>query len=248
MKIRALAFLLLIFFCCCHKTKKNSNGNNSNTFTYTTTYDSVITTYANTSKLFTFQVNVLTGSITDSPLTYSIGGVPTGVTVNPATVEVTALLGGNYNIVVGNVPVGDYKLTFVSSTAKGVSKNYNLKLRVIGLPDYALKLEGTYPGSYDFCIPENMFYNHTSVVSSVSGTPYQIKISNVKSMGAGVYVTANVSTVVTVPFQTVGAYKIWGTGTFTHDNPPYDTGYQMTIYDTMVNGVDTQHCTMHVQH
>ena len=93
MKIRYLAWLIPLFLLCCKKSN-NNNTNKSAGFTFTTTYDSVITSYANDSFVFSFNVNVLTGSITGNPVTYSISGLPANVTVTPDSILVQDLLSG----------------------------------------------------------------------------------------------------------------------------------------------------------
>jgi len=57
------------------------------------------------------------------------------------------------------------------------------------------------------------------------------------------------STNITIPVQTVDGYTIWGSGTYAPDGrPAYSGDYIMTINDTMVNGLDSQICVMHIQH
>src|ERR1700733_7372804 len=106
MKLRYLAWLLPLFFCCCHKGGNNSNKNNLG-FTFTTTYDSVITSYVNNSFTLSFNVDVLTGSITGNPITYSITGLPADVIVTPTSLSVEGQLGGTFKFNFGSTSVSN---------------------------------------------------------------------------------------------------------------------------------------------
>jgi hypothetical protein len=247
MKKYLLAWLLPLLFCCCHKDKNNSSNNNGNSFTYSTTYDTVISSYANRTLSFSYSVNVLTGSITTNPLTYSISGLPANVTVAPGSQTVSALLGGMFTFTIGAIAPGNYTVNFISKPTGMSALSHPLTLKIVALPDYADKLAGTYGYSYDYCRPADTLYNYTSVVTKVADTPYKITISNVRNLGASFVVTAVLSSVVKIPVQTVNGYTIWGTGNYSHDNTPFDTSYMMVINDTMVNALDTQACTMHIQ-
>lgn len=246
MKIRCIAWLLPVLFCCCHK---NDNSNKKLPgFTFTTTYDSVITTYPNKTYDFSFSVNVLTGSITGNPVTYSVGSLPTGVTDSPGSIVVNGSLGGLFKFTIGDVTPGSYTMNLASScTATGL-KSHNLILKVLALPDYSILLSGTYPNSHDYCTPSNILYTFSAVVSKLSGTASSINISNLRIYDTTLTVTASLSNVVTIPKQTFGGYTIWGSGTYTHDNPPYDTLYMLTLYDTTAHGSDTEACLIHIQH
>ncbi len=244
MKIRYTAFIFLILFCCCHK----SNNNKPVAFSFSTTYDSVITTYANTSFLYSVSLNVLTGSITGNQVTYSVSGLPTGVTDSPASFITSNLLGGGFNFKVGNVAPGSYQLDLESNcTATGI-KHHNVILKILPLPDYSTTLAGTYPGSHNYCQPADTLYSFLSVVDTISGTPYTITISNVKVYDTTLMITALLSGGITIPLQRIGSYTTWGAGTYTHDNAPYNILYALAIYDTIVNGLDTQTCLIHIQH
>jgi hypothetical protein len=246
MKSRCVAWLLLIFLCCCNKNQPAPAGNNA--FTFTTTYDSIINCTADSSYILYFNINVLSGSIDSNPVTYTISGLPANVTVFPTTQTVSLVKGGIFDFAIGNIPAGRDTASLVISSSVYGPQYHLLILNVLALTDYAPKLAGTYPGSYDYCTPADSLYNYTSIVNKVADTPYEIKITNIKNLGLGFIVTAWLSTKVTIPFQSVGSYQIWGSGTFTHDNPPYDTLYQMAIFDTLVSGTDTEHCIIHLQH
>jgi hypothetical protein len=124
----------------------------------------------------------------------------------------------------------------------------NIYLNVAPYPDYSSKLAGTYPGSYDLCAPADTI-NYYSTTVAATDTNYKITISNVKNMGPGFVIRALLSTIITIPVQTVDGYTIWGSGTYAPDGrPAYSGDYIMTINDTMVNGLDSQICVMHIQH
>lgn len=239
-----MVWLLPLLFCCCHK---NDGNKKAIAFTFSTTYDSVITSYPNKHYEFSFSINVLTGSITNNAISYTISGLPANVTVSPAAQAVSGTLGGLFDIAIGDVAAGSYKLKLVSNSAAGI-QNHNLTLVVLPAVDYAAKLAGFYPGSFDYCTPADTIYHYTSVVSFTTGIPGKVSISNVRIFDTSFTIAATLSNIVSVAPQVIGSYVIWGTGTFTHDNAPYDTLYQMTVYDTIAHGVDTQLCTMHVQH
>ena len=247
MKIRYLAWLIPLFLLCCKKSN-NNNTNKSAGFTFTTTYDSVITSYANDSFVFSFNVNVLTGSITGNPVTYSISGLPANVTVTPDSILVQDLLSGIFKFNFGNIQAGNDTVNFtISSAVYGIQK-HKLILNILPPTDYSSLLAGTYPGAYNYCTPIDSIYHFSSVVSAVTGTPYTITISNVMVYDTSFTVTASLSNIVTVHFQTIGAYTIWGSGNYTHDNPPNSALYQITMYDTVVHGLDTEACLIHIAH
>jgi hypothetical protein len=249
MRFRYLAWLLPLLFCCCNK-KDSGTTKKYEDFTFSTSYDSVLTYYTysgNNTHIFTFNVAVLTGDIGDNPITFSVTNLPANVTVTPSSQVVTHLLGGVFTFAFGSVPVGvDTANLIISSTATG-TQTHKLIIKVQAPPDYATLLAGTYAGSYDFCQPDS-FFNYSSVVSTIPDTPYKIKITNVKNLGTGFIVRANVSNVVTIPLQSYMGYTIWGSGTFSHDNPPNTSLYQMAINDTLVHGTDTNYCTIHIAH
>jgi len=246
MKPRHLTWLLPLLLCCCNKNQPAPVGNS--TFTFISTYDSIINCAPNSTFTLAFNTTVLSGSVDSNPVTYTISGLPANVTVFPTTQTVGLVKGGLFIFSVGNAPPGRDTASFVIGSAATGLQNHMLLINVLSLPDYASKLAGTYPHSYDYCEPVDSLYNYTSIVSKVVDTPYEIKISNVKDLGLGFTVTAWLSTRVTIPYQWVGSYQIWGSGTFTHDNPPYDSLYQMAINDTLVIGADTERCTIHIQH
>lgn len=246
MKSRYIVWLLSLFLCCCNKNPSAPAVNTA--FSFTSTYDSILNCAPNSSYILDFNTEVLSGSVDSNPVTYTISGLPANVTVFPNTQSVALVKGGIFLFTFGNVPVGRDTASIVISSAATGPQYHMLLINILGLPDYASKLAGTYPGSYDYCIPADSLYNYTSIVNKVTDTPYEIKITNVKNLGLGFTVTAWLSTRVTIPFQSVGGYQIWGSGTFTHDNPPNENLYQMAINDTLVYGTDTERCTIHIQH
>ncbi len=245
-KLRFLVLVLLFFYCCCTKTQPVAVD--PTPFTFTTTYDSFITCTANSTKILFFNVNVLSGSIDTSPITYSITNLPANTTVIPATQTVTLLQSGTFQFNIGDVPAGvDTVNLRISSAARGI-ENHMILLKVGTPADYTKKLAGTYPGSYDYCTPADSLYPYTCITYTLPDTPHILKIRNIKNLGLNFVVTANISSSITIPYQTIGSYKIWGAGTYTHDTPPHDTAYQMIIYDTLVRGLDTERCIVHLQH
>ncbi len=248
MKIRLLTGLLLLLFCCCHKSTNNNHNNNNGTFSYSTTYDTLISTYANRSISFSFGVNVLTGDINANPVSYAISSLPANVSVTPASMSVTSFLGGLFTFVIGNVPAGSYPIKFTSNTTATGSLSHNLTLTILPDPDYSTKLAGTYPHAHNYSTPKDTLYNFSCIVSTVTGTPYTIKINNLSIYDTTISLTASLSSTITIPLQTTGTYTTWGRGTYSHDNAPYDTLYMLTIYDTTVHGTDTGVNLIHIQH
>ncbi len=247
MKCGHLIWVVLLFFCCCNKSQPTPI-NQYEDFSFTTQYDSVISCYPNSLYNIIFNIQVLGGSIDSNVITYTISGLPVGITSTPASQTVGHVMGGAFNLTIGNIAVGTYTANFFISSAVNGTETHHLIIHILPPADNSPKLVGTYHTSYDYCNPSGNFYNYTSVVSTVADTPYEIKITNIKNLGPGFVVRAWVSNVVTIPQQTIGGYTIWGTGTFTHDNPPFDTLYQMTIMDTIVTGTDVEHCIIHIQH
>ncbi len=218
-------------------------------FGYSVTFDSTISIYANSNFNFPFFINVDSGDINSNPLTANITSLPAFTTCSPSTLVVTELLGGVLKIKVGNLAVGTYKMQLVINSTKLGAKSRNLYLKINPLPDYSSLLARTYTGCYDFCTPINSLTYYTSVVEKIVDTPYKISISNIKKLGSSFVVRAWLSNIVTIPRQTIGPYTIWGSGTFSKDGrAAFDSLYTMTINDTLVNGVDTEYCTVHVQH
>jgi hypothetical protein len=249
MKIRILAYITLLLFCCCNQTSTPVTPIPNFNFTYTPVYDSIITMSANSTYNFDFSINVLTGNINNNRLGCVITGLPASVSVFPATLVVGEVMGGVFTITTGNVPVGTDTLIFSRNcTALGTQKG-KLILKIVPPIDYAPRLAGTYDSSYDFCSPST--YRYSAVVTTVPGTPYQLKIGNIKNLGPAFAVTAIVSQVITIPFQTIPGlpgYSIWGSGTYTLISNPLTTSYyEMNINDTLVSGIDTTPCIMHIQ-
>lgn len=245
--------VLLAFLCCCNKN--NSSNNNvvnppaTTGFGYYLSYDPVISIYANSNFNFPFFIIVDSGDISTNPLTVTITSLPAYTSCTPSSLIVTQLLGGVLNIKVGNLAAGTYKMQLVINGTANGSKSHNLFLKINPLPDYSALLARTYTGCYDFCTPINSLTYYTSVVTKIVDTPYKISISNIKKLGSSFVVRAWLSNIVTIPRQTIGPYTIWGSGTFGKDSrAAFDSLYTMTINDTLVSGVDTQYCTVHVQH
>lgn len=242
MKNHHIAWLLPLLFCCCKKT--NAPSNPPVAFTFTTTYDSVIKCYANSPYAFSFNVNVLSGDIGSNHINYRISGLPAGITAQPDSLSVSYIMGGVFNFTIGNMPVGFDTAGFVISSASNGTQTHKLIFNVQKPFDYSPLLAGAYTHCFDFCQPDSFFY-YSSVVTTVTDTPYLIKISNIKNLGTGYKVRALISKVVTIPSQNLGVFTIWGSGTFFKDT---SNNYQMLINDTLVNGVDTQRCTIHIVH
>ncbi len=252
MKWKGIVIILLVFLCCCNKNNSSNNVVNppsTTGFGYSLSYDSVISIYANSNFNFPFFITIDSGDIVANPLTATITSLPAYTTCSPSSLVVTELLGGILNIKVGNLAVGTYKMQLVINNSKSGAKTHNLYLKINPLPDYSALLARTYTGCYDFCTPINSLTYYTSVVTKIVDTPYKISISNIKKLGSSFVVRAWLSTIVTIPHQTIGPYTIWGSGTFNKDGrPAFDSLYSMTINDTLVNGADTEYCTVHVQH
>jgi hypothetical protein len=242
MKSHHLLWILPLFLFSCGK--KNPDQPKPVAFTFTTTYDSVLRCYANCPYVFSFGVNVLTGDIGANRVFFSVAGLPTEISVDEAVQSVGYVMGGSFKFTIGNMPIGYDTVALVISTATGGSQTHKLIFDVQKPIDYSPRLVGTFPHSFDFCQPDSFFY-YSSVVSTIADTPYLVKISNIKNLGPAYKIRALISKVVTIPVQTVGAYTIWGSGTFSKDTGIY---YQMLISDTMVKGVDTERCTIHIVH
>lgn len=232
--------------------KKNKGGDDDGTepdaFAYTMKYDSISSTGAGMDFNFAFYIKVTSGDIGANELRCSIEGLPSTVTISPATLAVTRLLGGVFTFSIGGLPVGDHPFQLkVDSKALGV-QTYNAVLRIVAAPDYAPILAGVYDSCYDYC-NGSLSGKYASVVSAVTSTPYKLTMTNLHQLGAGVTVEAWVSNIVTVPVQTAGGKTIWGRGTYSHDaRPGHESHYMMSVSDTVVTGIDTQTCTMHVEH
>lgn len=246
MKSSSLVVILMLFLCCC-KQSDSTPPKPFVDFKFTTQYDSVISYYANSTYVLPFNVNVTSGDINDNPITFTVSNVPANITVSPASQVVTHLLGGIFTFNLGNLPLGNDTMTLNISCAATGSQNHRLVFKIQAPPDFSPSLAGTYHGAFDFCLPDSII-NYTSVVSTIPGTPYKVTISNIKNLGSSFIIQADITNVVHVPLQSVGGYTIWGAGTFSHDNPPYATQYQMTIDDTLVHGTDTNYCTIHIRH
>lgn len=242
MNFRLAALLVAVLFWSCNKGDETVKKPAA-PFSFTTTYDSVYTCYANSNTTLSFSINVLNGDINDNPVTYSITGLPAGVAVIPTSQTVRGVLGGAFTISLGDIAVGTYTANIIISNSSIGTQTHKLILNVNPPKDYGPILAGTYDSCYDFCQPDSFFY-YSSVVSTVTDTPYLIRISNIKNMGAGIKIRAWLSKTVTVPAQPAGGYTIWGSGTYAKDN---GTKYRITINDTLAKGLDTQYCTIHIE-
>jgi hypothetical protein len=197
---------------------------------------------------FNFTITVLRGDISKNNLTCTISDFPFGTDVTPQSMQVGQLLGGVYEFNIGNVTPGDYPIKFTISAPNANDEVHILILRIQPPVDYSNKLAGTYNQSYDFCQPGGLF-NYASVVTDVQDSAYRITISNIKNLGPSVVVRAILSDRITIPVQTAGAYTIWGSGNFSKDGRAgHENDYTLLINDTLVSGIDTQRCTIHIEH
>ena len=252
MKLRKLAWILPLLFCCCNKQDSTPVTRIDNGFSFTTNYDSVYTCYPFSNITLSFTITVNSGDIISNPVTYSITGLPPGITATPVKQTVGGVMGGAFTIALGDIPPGNDTANFIISDSTTGTETHQLIFEVKPPVDYAPKLAGTYHGSYDFCEPDSII-PYTSTVSAVVDTPYLVRISNIKNLGAAYSVRAWLTHImgantITIPQQALGPYTIWGSGTFSHDVAPYDTLYQMIIHDTLAQGTDTEYCTIHIQH
>jgi len=246
MRIRSLVWLLLLLLCCCKKHNNPVTPDPNFNFEYTATYDSVISMPANSSFPFVFYINVVNGDINNNKLSCTITNLPGNVTVIPASQVVGLLMGGVFTFNTGDIPVGcDTVILTISSAATG-STPHRLILNITPPIDYATKLAGIYDSSYDFCNP--IVFKHASVVATVPNTPYTVNISNLNNLGSTFAVSAQVTNIITIPFQTVNGIKVWGSGTYNRDPLTGNLQFEIAINDTIVTGIDTQVCTAHIQH
>ena len=244
-----ILLLPALLWGCRKKNKGNDddNGTDPADFAYTIKYDSISSSAPSADYNFSFYIKVTKGDIADNQLRCSIEGL-SAVTVTPAAMTVTHLLGGVFTFKIGSLPVGDHPFTIKVDSKKFGMQSYNAVLRIVAPADYAPILAGTYDSCYSFC-NGSLSGKYGSVVSAVAGTPYTLRMTNLHQLGTGVVVTAQVSTIVVVPVQTAGSKTIWGRGTYSHDaRPGHESHYLMSITDTVAEGIDTQVCTVHVEH
>jgi hypothetical protein len=244
--IYLICFIPLLLSGC----KKRQDAPPATTpFNYSVFYNSVFTLHANSTGNFVFTIKVISGDISTNHLSCYVTGLPANVTISPDTLDVAQLLGGVFTFTTTNIAVGSYPVQLVIYTKARGAETYNLTLKVDAPADFAPLLAGTYDTSFDYCMPVNAFYGYSSVVSTVADTPYLLKMTNIKNLGSTFVVRAWISNVVTIPVQTIGGQTIWGSGTYIHDaRAHHENDYMMTINDTLVTGVDTESCIIHMQH
>jgi hypothetical protein len=249
MRVLLLLLSVPLFFFGCRKKNNNPDvTNQSGTFAYTVVYDSILQASANSVYYFPFNIKVLGGDIAKNMLTCTLDEVPAYVAANPASMVVGKLKSGVFTLSIGNLPKGDYPFKLKIFSALYGEQVSVVKLRIIPMTDFAPILAGVYDSCYDYC-PDSGFYHYSSQVSTVADTPYLLKISNIRNLGTDLVVRAWVSKSVRIPVQTTGGKTIWGTGDYSQDARPGHGGhYMLAIKDTIVTGVDTQVCTMHIEH
>jgi len=249
MKYLYLLLLASVLLLCCRKKHKTDDStNSSNDFAYAVKCDSIISSPANSTYNFPFNIKLISGNISENKLTCSIQGMPGGVSVAPSTIVVGQLLSGLFTFSIGNLPVGDYPFKLNIKSEKYGEQVKLLVLRITALPDYAPLLAGSYDSCYDYCIDTGV-KKYASQVATVADTPFLLKISNIRSYGSDFIVRAWVSKSVVIPVQTVSGKTIWGSGTYNQDARPKHGGhYVMAISDTIATGADTQFCTIHIEH
>lgn len=247
MKYFSLISLTLVLFFSCKKHHNDTPATPDN-FSYAVAYDTIISVNQNAAANFSFHVKVLSGDISQNHLICKLTGLPNGITTDPDSMDVSSLLGGVFIINAGNVPIGSYPVQLSITDKVHGTETHNIVLKVKQPFDNATLLAGTYDSSYDFCQPAD-FYYYSSALSTVADTPTLLKITNIRNLGVGFVVRATVTNVITIPLQTIGSMSIWGSGTYAEDGRPGHTNqYIMFINDTIVSGVDTQTCTIHLQH
>ncbi|GAA4461952.1 hypothetical protein GCM10023093_07600 [Nemorincola caseinilytica] len=248
MKRYWLALLVPALLLGCRKNKNGGDNNGTDDFAYTMKYDSVSSTQNGIDYNFSFYIKVTKGDIADNALRCTVEGLPSSVTVTPASLTVTHLLGGVFTLKLGSLPAGDHPFQLKVDSKKFGVQTYNAVLRIVAAPDYAPILAGTYDSCYNYC-EGDLSGRYISVVSAVTDTPYLLRLTNLHQMGSGVVVRAWVSNKVTIPVQTADGKTIWGRGTYSHDaRPGHESHYMMSIDDTIVSGLDTLTCTVHVEH
>ena len=246
MRFRILIPALWVLFFSCGKG--GSNAPVKPAFTFTATYDSFLTTYANKNYVLPFSITVLSGDISGNPVTFSLSGLPSNISVTPVTQTVTGALSGVFTFSFGTVTPGmDTFLLTIKCDATG-TQVHKLVMTILPSPDYSGLLAGDYPHSYTYATPRDTTMQFDAQVGIVTGTPYAIKIMNAMIFDTVVTINASLTNIVNIPFQSLGSYKMWGRGIYTHDNPPYDTLYELTLYDTTAHGNDTEACLIHIQH
>lgn len=243
MKVWSLIFLMSVLFICCDKKDSGTVTRPPAGFAFTTSYDSIYSCYPNSNVTLSFTINVVSGDIASNPVTYSVTGLPPNVTVMPATQTVGGVLGGAFTIMLGNVPKGTDTAKLTISSAVTGTETHKIILNVHDPIDNAPMLAATYNHCFDYCQPTGFFY-YNSVVTTFADTPYLIRISNIRNLGSGVSLKAWVSSVIQVPVQWAGGYKVWGSGHYFKDTGSY---FRMEINDTLVSGIDTQFCTIHIE-
>jgi hypothetical protein len=253
MKIRISLILVLSMLFACKKGSDNGgNPTPYQPFVYLPTYDSTITITPNATYAFDFDIIVHSGDISKNNVHMTIASLPAGFSVSPSYQDVGYVEGGIFMFNTGNCALGLDTAILSIGTDSGGTTNHSIIFNVQPFPDVSAILNGTYAASFDFCEPDTLIY-YTSVVMANLSMPYHFTISNIKNMGPGFIVNAQVSQTmphtIIIPYQTAsGGYKIWGSGIYAPDNPPNGSLYQMTISDTLVHGTDTTECTIHLQH
>ncbi len=249
MKFYYLLFCILLCAAC---DKKGSNlPDDTSTvgeFAYEVQADSIVRSPANSPYNFVFNIKLLSGKIQGNYVTCFIEGLPAAIGVSPENVVVGNLLGGVFSFDVGNVPVGDYPFRLKTITDKYGDAYTDLILRITAVPDIVPHLAGIYDSSYDYC-PDSGLLHYSVVLSAIADSPHVLVISNFRNLGTGVTVHANVVSGVDIPIQSVGDKTVWGTGTYNIDaRPDHGGDYVLSINDTIVSGLDTLTCTMHIEH
>lgn len=250
MKYIGYILLLPILFVACRKNKKDDNGGTgANNFAYTIKYDSVAISQAGVTYNFPFYIKVTGGNIDSNKLTCSIEGLPISVTVEPPSMTVGNLLGGVFSFKIYALPYGDYPFRIKVQSTKYGLQVYNAVLRIVAPPDYTPLLAGSYDSSYDFCSLTGINPKYFTGVYSVPDTAFLLKITNPHNWGTSHVVRAWVYSTVTIPAQVVNGKTMWGSGTYSHDARPGHGGhYIMEIKDTFAAALDTEYCTIHIEH
>lgn len=243
MKIKHLLYLLPLLLCCCNPDNPQITPDPNFEFEYEANYDSVIVMRANSTYYFIFNIDVINGNISNNMLTCTISNLPGNVTVNPSSIVVGQIKGGSFTFKTGDIAAGTDTMKFTINSPSTGTVVRKLILKILPPIDYAPKLAGNYDSSYNFCAP--VITEHKSVVTA--DAPYSVKISNLNNLGSTFIVSAKVSEVIIIPYQVVGAHKIWGRGTYTPDPKTGNTELQAEIADTIVTGTDTLTCTAHLQ-
>jgi hypothetical protein len=200
----AMALCMGLIYSC------SKSGNTASAIDYTVNNLQNITVNNDDSTSLPVAITFVSG--TQQPVSLSVSGLPSNVTVTPTSASGTPSYGTTFVFHANNADTGTYPITITAASAGTTSKTYNFNLTVTPSLNCATPLAGTYIGNIN-CQP-SIGDSAVSCTVATTNTIDQISIDNFIFNGNSLLVNVNCTdnTLSIAPGQVAS-----GSGTYTNN-------------------------------